>query len=341
MAKARAKATPKAPAIRPGRREIVTVPLSHGGPDEGYLLDLAGKADSGDASRGHVRGGQFSDSFMMATNGGSTYEDLLRPGARPVATPPIVTAAAAMTIEPRVSRRRTNLRTPGGLHNVIGHSDDRVEITDTSRIPARSVAQLRIQTGTGEERCGTAWLIGPRTLATAAHNLISPDAGVTVSIMAGLSFDGHTARGGWHKVVDNAFRQTWRDDPSANVDDYAVLKIADPTVGNKLGWFGYANYEDEKFPNMILNIFGYPLDEDTKHPGSMYASAGRIVRTTATHLFYDCDAGGGMSGGPVVARFGEKRIAVGIHVAAGDSTSNIATRITASAYSLFEQHKNW
>jgi V8-like Glu-specific endopeptidase len=176
-------------------------------------------------------------------------------------------------------------------------------------------------------------------LATAAHNLISPDAGETQSIQVGLGFDGTTARGGWHKAVDNAFSQAWRDNPSAdNPNDYAVLKIEDASVGNKFGWFGFADYEDAKFPDMILNIFGYPVDVDS--PGHMYASAGRIVNITSRRIFYDCDAGGGMSGGPVIARFGEKRIAVGIHVAGGDS-SNVATRITADAYQLFEQHKNW
>jgi len=337
MANTRAKAAPRAPAIRRGKGELVKVMLRQEEHTEAYLLDLTDKTDSGDPSRGHVRQDQFSDSFMMATNGGSTYEDLLRPRPGPGAA--VVAAAASIATEIDLPRRRNRLRRPNGLQNVIGDSDDRVPITDTSRIPARSIAQLRIQTGIGEERCGTAWLIGPRTLATAAHNLISPDAGETVSIVAGLGFDGTTARGGWHKVVDNTFRQAWRDNPSPNnVNDYAVLKISDPAVGNKFGWFGYANYDDAKFPNMILNIFGYPVDVD--HPGYMYASAGRIVRTTSARLFYDCDAGGGMSGGPVVARFGEKRIAVGIHVAGGTS-SNVATRITASAFSLFEEHKNW
>lgn len=338
MARARTKAAPKAPAIRRGKQEIVKVALRHEGLSEASLLDLTNKTDSADASRSHVHQGQFSDSFMMATNGGATYEDLLRPAARSAAAVAAAAAAASPSTEPSRPRHRRRWR-HNGLHNVIGDSDDRVLITDTTRIPSCSVAQLRIQTGIGEPRCGTAWLIGPRTLATAAHNLLSRETHETISIMAGLGFDGHKAQGGWHKVVDNAFRQAWRDDPSSdNVNDYAVLKIADPAVGNRFGWFGYANYEDAKFPSMILNIFGYPVDVD--HPGYMYASAGRIIRTTSTRLFYDCDAGGGMSGGPVIARFGDKRIAVGIHVAGGDS-SNVATRITASAYSLFEEHKNW
>src|SRR3546814_18379834 len=62
-----------------------------------------------------------------------------------------------------------------GLQNVHGGSDERRLITDTSRIPARSIGLLKIIPERGTERYGTAWLIGPRTLATAAPNLFHPE----------------------------------------------------------------------------------------------------------------------------------------------------------------------
>jgi V8-like Glu-specific endopeptidase len=302
--------------------------------DQAGLLGVDAKNDSDDASRRHVRGRQFSDSFMMGTNGGATYEELLRP--RNSAADAAVTVAAAAAADGgayggAVAKRAGRPRIPRqglhrhGLQNVLGGTDDRIRIDDTSLIPARSIGLLRIRPEDGEERFGTAWLIGPRTLATAAHNLLHPEAGPTVSLEVGLAFDGNA--------------EAWRDDPSGdNPSDFAVIRIADATVGNKLGWFGYANYEDAKFGDLAVNIFGYPMD--VAAPFHMYGSKGRIVSTGQRRIFYDCDAGGGMSGGPVVALFGEKRIAVGIHVAGG-AASNVATRITGPAFELFERHKSW
>jgi V8-like Glu-specific endopeptidase len=326
-------------ALRRGNPSWAAVALRDHASDGGHLLDVGQKKDSLDAGRMLVREGQFADSFMMGTNGGATFEELLRPRiAGAGGTAAAVGAAgpdrrlAAYPASPKDARRRS-------LHNVLGGTDDRVRIVDTSHIPARSIGLLRIRPEDGEERFGTAWLIGPRTLATAAHNLLHPEAGPTQSLSVGLAFDGSAARGGWHKIVDNKFSEAWRDDPSPdNPNDFAVIRIDDAQVGNKLGWFGYANYEDAKFDDLAVNIFGYPLDVDA--PLGMYGSKGRVVSLGERRLFYDCDAGGGMSGGPVVALFGEKRIAVGIHVAGGTS-SNVATRITGAAFDLFERHKSW
>lgn len=291
------------------------------------LLSLAAKRDDGEAYRQGVREDRFSDSFIMATNGGATYEEVLRPQRHG-------------TVKRAKSARSKRMLSRSDLHNALGvlRNDDRVLISDTSRIPARSVGLLKIIPEDGVVRYGTAWLIGPRVLATAAHNLLHPKAGRSRSLEVGMAYDGTNARGGWHRVVDCLFPSAWEKAPSVdNPNDFAVLKIDDPKIGNKLGWFGFADYDDDKFQDMVLNLFGYPVDLQTF---SMYGSAGRALGVDERRIFYDCDAGGGMSGGPVIARFGERRIAVGIHVAGGDQ-SNAATRITEDAYNLFEQHKQW
>ena len=105
-------------------------------------------------------------------------------------------------------------------------------------------------------------------------------------------------------------------------------------MGDRLGWFGFADYEDDRFHNMIVNIFGYPMD---LLQGYMYGVAGRILGIDPGRLHYDYDTGGGMSSAPVVARFGEQRIAVGIH-AAGGARANTATRINDVAHALFTKH---
>ena len=302
-----------------------TIKLDTGGKSESKLLGLADKDDSIDSSQLLVRKNRFCSSFMMATNGGATFEDLLRPLASAASPPPGDDTARA--------HGQTH-----GLQNVLGGSDERRLITDTSYIPARSVGLVKVLPEDGILRYGTAWLIGPRTLATAAHNLLHPQVGPTRRLDVGMAYDGNEARGGWHRVVDNKFSKGWKEAPTEGSPyDFAVIKIDNPDIGNRLGWFGFSDYEDEKFESMIVNIFGYPLDRKRFH---MYGVAGRVVDFDQGRIYYDCDTGGGMSGGPVIARFGEQRIAVGIHVAGGVS-SNVATRINDVAFELFEKYRAW
>ncbi len=315
-------------------------------PAEHQVLSLRQKDDREDLSGHLVRSRRFRSSYMMATNGGATYEDILRSPRRARIDRPDEARSGGysdimhpgrLTAEDGFTEGNPG-DMPHNLDNVIGPSDDRVHIDDTSRIPARSVGLLEITPTHGSLRYGTAWLIGPRTLATAAHNLIHPEAGPAKRMRVGMACDGNSARGGWHKIIDNKFEAGWANDmqPGSPLD-FAVLKIEDREVGEKLGWFGFADYHDAKFGDMIVNIFGYPLDRRRFH---MYGSAGRVKAVDQGRIFYDCDAGGGMSGGPVIARFGEQRIAVGVHVSGG-LLSNVGTRINDTAYRLFSDNRDW
>lgn len=286
-------------------------------------LDVTGKLDGIDRSQHHVREGRFSPSFMTATNGGAIYEDVLRP------------LTHNHMLEANNKKSSVEHIT---LQNVIGNKDDRILITDTSWIPTRSIGLLKIFSSDGSIRWGTAWLIGPRTLATAAHNLIHPESGKAIELHVGLAYDGISARGNWHKIIDNTYFSEWENEPIAGSSyDFAVLKIEDGNIGNRLGWLGFADYEDQKFHNLLLNIFGYPMDLKQFY---MYGATGRAISIDKARIYHDCDAGGGMSGGPLIARFGEQRIVVGIHVAGG-AVTNVATRITSKAYSLLQAHKSW
>ena len=261
----------------------------------------------------------------MATNGGATFEDLLRPHP----------ASISLSLGDDRPREHEQMHR---LQNVLGGSDERQLITDTSYIPARSIGLVKILPQDGKFRYGTAWLIGPRTLATAAHNLLHPKAGPARRLDVYMAYDGSNPRGGLHRVVDNKFSKGWEEEPrEGSPYDFAVIKIDNPDVGNTLGWFGFADYEDEKFDSMVVNIFGYPLDRKRFH---MYGVAGRVVAFDQGRIYYDCDTGGGMSGGPVIARFGEQQIAVGIHVA-GDTFSNVGTRINDVAFELFDKYRSW
>ena len=302
------------------------VEVSGAPPCESDVLPIDQRDDRIDSSQSLVRANRFRGSYLEATNGGAVFEDILRPN------PPVRDVERAEEIVDEDFR-------DSGLQNVLGGSDERRRISDTSRIPARSIDLLKIMPEDGIPRYGTAWLIGPRTLATAAHNLLHPEAGRTRRLDVGLAYDGRSARGGWHRVVDNAFDRGWRQSlREGSPFDYAVIKIQNPAIGNRLGWFGFADYEDAKFGNMAVNVFGYPMDLRRFH---MYGVRGRVMDIDSGRIFYDCDAGGGMSGGPVIARFRDgQRVAVGVHVAGGRQ-SNVGTRINDAAFQLFDEHRGW
>ena len=194
------------------RHREMKIDLDDRRPNQELLLSLDGKEDAKSSSLSRVREGRFRDSFMMATNGGATYENalcrqILLPGdVQPVVPDRKVFVSSAGTHCPLGPAVKDTIP---ALQNVQGDRDDRVLIDDTSQIPARCVGLLRILPADNELRYGTAWLIGPRTLATAAHNLIHPEAGRTRAMDVGLAFDGTRARGGWHRVVDNALSQGW------------------------------------------------------------------------------------------------------------------------------------
>ncbi len=196
--------------------------------DEEFLLSVDGKEDGGDHSLAGVREGRFANSYMVGTNGGATYEDDIRPTA-----PKPGDVSEQQTVES--PDKHPEMDSDGGLQNVHGR-DDRQIVRDTSRIPARSIGLLRILYESGKTRYGTAWLIGPRTLATAAHNLLDPREGRAKKLAVGLGFDGQNPRGGWHRIVDARYPSTWSKSPSAeNPHDFAVIKIENPKVGNRFG----------------------------------------------------------------------------------------------------------
>lgn len=290
-----------------------------------HALSLDQKDDTVDAMRQYVRDGRFSDSFMIGTNGGSTFESVLRPS----------TAELREVALPSSSRK-----SPGpGLHSGAD-AQPRFLVKDTSIIPCRSVGLLKIITKNGEKRWGTAFLIGPRTLATAAHNLLHPKAGAADRIYVCLGYDGVRNTGEWHTTKGNRLSESWLENPtSENPHDFAVLRIEDAEVGNQLGWFGFADYSDEKFTNLAVNLFGYPINDEPRY--SMHGSTGRTFCGDTDRIYYDCDVEEGMSGGPVFAKYGDHRIAVGIHVAKDNDGPNVGTRIDSVVFKLLNEHKKW
>lgn len=263
---------------------------------------------------------------MLETNGAGSLEavegfDAYRARNRglfqPSAAPPILwTKGVAFTPE-----------------NVIGR-DDRVPVGDTTKLPWRAIAMLTITYETGVRALGTAWFLGRRALGTAGHNIVHPDYGAAREILITPAYDGEVAPYGSFYAVDSYCDPAWRKGNHTDLSlDYGVLLIDDPTVGDRIGWFGFAAYPDADLRRLLVNVSGYVVK---RTPATQYFSGGRLDGPTGQFLLYDFDTSSGMSGSPIFALFGTKRVVVGIHTY-GSDRGNRARRIDDDLYDLLDQ----
>jgi V8-like Glu-specific endopeptidase len=214
----------------------------------------------------------------------------------------------------------------GFLEAVIGN-DDRVKVAKEmmSGNPWRQICSLRIRSKSNQVYVGTAWFIGPKTLATAGHCVfLKNDGGWAKSI------EVIPARFGSDKPFDKltatrfAAVDGWTKESSRDFD-YGVIHLEDATVGQKVGNFEVRSFPDGIFNNMQLKVSGYPADREQAQ--FQYFHERPIQEVTATRLRYDIDTFGGQSGSPIWQDTEEHGlVAVGVHTTGGIS-SNSGTRI--------------
>ena len=217
--------------------------------------------------------------------------------------------------------------------NVIGR-DDRVAVDDPTKLPWRAIAMLTIRYADGKRAMGTAWFLGPKALGTAGHNIYHPNHGRAVEILMTPGYDGFVARFGTYRISRTYCDPRWlRRDHSYDLD-YGVLIMDDDTVGQRLGWFGFVSYSDQRLQQLIVNVSGYVTG---RSPNTQYFNGGRLRNTSSEFLLYDFDTSGGMSGAPIFALFEDnKRVVVGIHTYGSDD-GNRARRIDNRLYDLLVQ----
>lgn len=210
--------------------------------------------------------------------------------------------------------------------------DNRVRITDTGVYPWSATASLLITARDGSQWVGTAWFIGPRTLATAGHCVYitnSPIAArngwvLSIQVLPGrngtqLPFGSVTATQLWTV-------RGWADTGDENYDYGAIVLPTD--LGSQVGTYGFGVYDDAALAGRVVNIAGYPAD---KPAGTLWYDSHELAATSASKLYYDIDTAGGQSGAAVYLVDDGRRIAAGIH-AYGGPVTNSATRISPPVY---------
>jgi glutamyl endopeptidase len=206
-------------------------------------------------------------------------------------------------------------------------NDDRVRISPATNTPWRWCCELLITYSNGAGARGTGWFIGPKAVMTAGHVVYSAaNGGWARSIEVIPGMDGTSRPFG--SQVGTSFRSvagwTSNNDPEY---DYGAIILPNASLGNTVGWFGFAALSDAELQNLLVNNAGYPGD---KPFGTLWFNAGTITQVTTRRLFYMIDTFGGQSGSCIWRFANETRQAVGIHGYGG--CPNKAVRITTPVF---------
>lgn len=214
----------------------------------------------------------------------------------------------------------------GFLEAVIGQ-DDRVKVAQSllSANPWRQICSLRIRSQSDQIYAGTAWFIGPKTLATAGHCVfLKNDGGWAKSIDIMPARFGNDKPFGKMTATRFSAVDGWTKDSSRDFD-YGVIHLESGAVGDQIGNFEVRSFADLSFKDMLLKVSGYPADLEQAQ--FQYFHERPVQQVTTTRLFYDIDTFGGQSGSPIWQDTEENGVvAVGIHTTGG-ITSNSGTRI--------------
>jgi len=225
---------------------------------------------------------------------------------------------------------------------VIGH-DDRIRINNPAAYPYSTICALRMFTRSGKELAGTGFMVGPRLLLTAGHNVYDHEHGYGMmqridvypclngSLINPPIPPVRLTQTNFHTIPE------WVNNGGNNPDyDYAAMFLPHNVLGTQLGWLACAKLFNATLQGLLVGNAGYPIDCPAQatlcptHGTTMWFSCGNITNVSPNTFRHNIDTNHGSSGSPVFANLTSNQLSetvVGIHTN-GYPAYNVATRIT-------------
>lgn len=217
--------------------------------------------------------------------------------------------------------------------------DNRTQITNTTQSPYAAICYIEAGFDTNNDGVvdkyvrGSGSLIGPNTVATAAHVIYSQDYDVWSSyVRVYPGKNGSTNPYGYTTATRKIISGYWNSNYDFPMEgDWGLIELSNP-LGNTCGYLGLSAGMST---NMSVNVTGYPGDKDTV---TMWKAPGKILSLEDNYLYHDCDIVAGSSGSPI---YNNSDQLVGINAyehyieSTGEYTKNSGPRLTISLFQYF------
>lgn len=243
---------------------------------------------------------------------------------------------------------------PGAPDSIIG-DDDRQAVGDTRRMPYRVICLLDLMFSKNRRRIGSGVLIGPRSVATAAHNVYNRALGgpvVRIRVTPAAYLKDGVIQAPYGQTTITAaechVRQEYRDHSDSGSDertrfDYAVLQLpTDISWGTLLGTMALTpidgQFNADWFARTWLYNSGYPAGQTISKPlGMQVWHVGHGWADGVSYIDYTIDTEGGQSGSPIFFIYdtspdGTPLCCVAAIHTKGFDASNSGVRVVNEAY---------
>jgi V8-like Glu-specific endopeptidase len=189
----------------------------------------------------------------------------------PTATPPPASAANAGKIvwntgnAGRAGAPSTSESDHANRGSVIGVDDRRVVVPSqnpTADFPFKAIASLEVFWPTSGAAC-TAFFVGPRLLATAAHCLYDESLGFATSVRVIPYRNGATEPFGAQQASEWGISQEYFQSGDSTLD-FGIIRMPDTSLSNQTSWMRFASSNGAGLATNVINIAGYPGEDRTR-----------------------------------------------------------------------------
>ncbi|HWJ79129.1 MAG TPA: serine protease [Niallia sp.] len=217
---------------------------------------------------------------------------------------------------------------------LIGSTDRRVRVTDTTTFPHRAITYLYVRWPNGEANRCTGFIINTNTVVTAGHCVYSHTKGgwaTRITVRPGANGADNFPYGAFESTKLFSVKGFTENEVESN--DYGAIKISGSFPAS-IGSFGYGVATESNFGGEFARVTGYPTDAN-KPLYTQWMHSGTIDLSILGFAFHDADTTGGQSGSPMYLK--ENNIARAIHTGDG-KPKNVGVRITSG---VFENLQLW